>query len=102
MEEDEIHAVPLVAHAQAALASEEREVVTELEEKRLEAEDQALFEVALRVLVLEVEELEHEGLAQREACVRAFGVGGRGPTQRRRLFLRAQRSFVDLRVDLPT
>jgi len=102
MEEHEIHAVPLVAHAQAPLASEKREVVTELEEEGLETMDEALFEVALRVLVLQVEELEHERLAQREASVCVGVVCGRGLGEGGRLVLRPERAFVDLRVDLPT
>ncbi len=63
MEEDEVHAVPRVVDTQPLLAADEREVSAKLEEERLQVEDQCLFQVALGVLVLEVQELEDEGTA---------------------------------------
>ncbi len=60
MEEDEIDPVPLVIKPQAPLAPDEREIVSQLEEECLQSRDECSFQIALRVLVLEIEELEHE------------------------------------------
>jgi len=74
VEEDEVHAIPLAAHTEAALASDEGEVAAEFEQEGFEVADEGVFEVGLGVFVAEVEELEHERVAH--GFVHAVGVAG--------------------------
>ena len=57
MVEQQVHAVPPAADAQTPLPAHEAEVVPQLQEEGLQVADEGLFEVALGVLVPEVEEL---------------------------------------------
>lgn len=97
VEEDEVDPVPLVAHAEPPLPPDEGEGTTELEQKRLELLDEGLFELELRVLVLEVEELENERVLDR--LVGRDRVGRLGDLTLRQhagLVLREQRALVEL------
>jgi hypothetical protein len=55
--EDEVHAIPLVADAQAPLAADETEIAAKFQQAVLEMVDQRRFEVGLRILVAQAEEL---------------------------------------------
>ena len=57
MVEDEVHAIPLVADAQAPLAADETEIAAKFQQAVLEMVDQRRFEVGLRILVAQAEEL---------------------------------------------
>jgi len=54
MKEDEIDPVLLVIEPQAPLAPHEREIISQLEEKCLQSRDECSFQIALRILVLEI------------------------------------------------
>jgi hypothetical protein len=56
MEEDQVDAIPLVPDPQATLAAHESEVAAELQQKTFELFDEHLFQLALRVLVLDTQE----------------------------------------------
>ena len=62
MKEQQVNPVPLAADAQPSLPADEAEVVTQLQEEGLQVADERLLQVALGVLVLEVEELQDEGV----------------------------------------
>ena len=74
VEEEEVDAIPLVADAQATLATDEGKLAAQLEEEGLEVVDERLFQIVLGVLVLETEELEDERIAH--LFVGAEGVAG--------------------------
>jgi hypothetical protein len=76
VEEDEVHAIPRAADAEAALASDEGEVAAEFEQEGFEVADEGVFEVGFGVFVAEVEEFEHERVAQ--GFIGAEGVAGLG------------------------
>ena len=65
MEEQQVDAEPRVVDSQSALATDEGEVVAEFQQEVGQVLDQRLLQVGLRVLVLEVEELEHERVVNR-------------------------------------
>ena len=56
VKEDEIDPVPFVIEPQPPLAPDEREIVSQLEEKCLQSRDERNFQIALRVLVFEIKE----------------------------------------------
>ena len=60
--EQQVHPVPPAADAQTPLPAHEAEIVPQLQEEGLQVADEGLFEVALGVLVLQVEELQDEGV----------------------------------------
>ena len=62
VKEQQVHPVPLAADAQPPLPAQEAEVVSQLQEEGLQVADERLLQVALGVLVLEVEELQDEGV----------------------------------------
>jgi hypothetical protein len=100
--EDQVHAEPGVVEPQPTLTTEEGEVVAELEEELGQVCDESVLEVALGVLVLQPEELEHERLLDglfRCASVDCGGLGA--PLQHRGLVLRERGALVVHRVDLP-
>jgi hypothetical protein len=47
MEQDEVDSVPLVADAKPALATDKREILPQLKEKRLELQDEGLLQLGL-------------------------------------------------------
>ena len=61
VKEQQVNPVPLAADAQPSLAADEAEVVTQLQEEGLQVAYERILQVALGVLVLEVEELQDEG-----------------------------------------
>ena len=62
MEEHEVHSVPLIADAKTLLSSDEREVASELQQEGFHLADEPIFDVALRVLILQTQELEQVGI----------------------------------------
>ena len=60
VKEQQVHPVPLAADAQPPLPTDEAEVVSQLQEEGLQVADKRLLQVALGVLVLEVQEFEDE------------------------------------------
>ena len=76
VEEEEVHAIPDIADAEAALASDEGEVAAEFEQEVFEMADERVFEVGLGVFVLEIQEFEHERIAH--GFVHGEGVAGLG------------------------
>jgi hypothetical protein len=50
VKEQEVHAIPLAADAQAALASDEGEVAAEFEQEGFEVADEGVFEFSLGVI----------------------------------------------------
>ena len=60
MEEEQVHAIPVVADAQAALAADEGEVVAEFEQEAFQMADEGFFQLGLGVFILQVEELQDE------------------------------------------
>jgi hypothetical protein len=63
MEKEQVDPIPLVPYTKTFLAGDEREFATKLQEKFLQMLDEGLFQFTLRVFVLEVKELENEGVA---------------------------------------
>jgi hypothetical protein len=59
MKKDEIDPVPLVIEPQAPLAPDEREIISQLEQKCLQSRDERSFQITLRVLVFEIKKLEY-------------------------------------------
>ena len=57
VKEHEINAVPLVADAEALLTADEGEVVAQFQQEALHVTDEGLFQLKLRVFILEIEEL---------------------------------------------
>lgn len=99
--EDELDAEPHVVEPQALLPTDRGEVAAQFEQECLEVSDEGILEVALRVLVPEVEELEHQGVFDL-LCHRHGVAGIRLLTlqEHRRLTLRESRSFEELAADL--
>src|SRR5262249_49680754 len=60
MEEQQVDSIPLLTDPEPALASNEGEVTSELQEEGLQMVNECLLEVILGVLVSEAEELEDE------------------------------------------
>jgi hypothetical protein len=101
VKEDEVDSKPLRGDAQPSLASDEREVSAEFEQKGLELGDQRVFEVALRVLVLETEELEDEGVLDLFFWRHAVLGLGHGPLPEHRGLVPGEGSaLVELALDL--
>ena len=102
VEQDEVHAVPLVADAYAPLAGHEGEGIAHFQEKRLHVADDRLLEVALAVLVLEVQELEQVriayGLFEGDGV---FGPGLLALAQHSRFVARQGGALEELRAYLP-
>ena len=63
VKQKQVNPIPLVSDTKAFLAGDEREFATKLQEKFLQMLDEGLFQFTLRVFVLEVKELENEGVA---------------------------------------
>jgi hypothetical protein len=53
VEKNEVHAVPFVIDAQAALAADKRKVVPQLQQKALKVADQRFLDIIFRVLIFE-------------------------------------------------
>ena len=60
VKEQQVDPVPFVADAQTPLAAHEAEVTAQFQEEGLQVADERLFQIAFRVLVLEVEKFEDE------------------------------------------
>ena len=58
VKKQQIHPVPFSADTKAPLPAHEAEVPSEFQDKDLQALDQRFFEIALGVLILEVQEFE--------------------------------------------
>jgi hypothetical protein len=56
----QVHPIPLRADSQTLLTGDEREIIAQLQEELFEAVDERILEVRFRILVLEIQELEHE------------------------------------------
>ena len=102
MIEQQVHPVPLAANAEPLLPADETEVVSHLHQEGLQVADERFFKVALRVLVLEVEELQDEGvldllLGPHEV----FGAGCPPTRQHGGLVLREGCALVELGAYLP-
>jgi hypothetical protein len=99
--EEQVHPIPGVADAKPALTPDEGEIPAELQEEGLEVQDERLLQVILRVLVLEVEELEDvwilDLLLGRDAV---FGSGASALRQHRDLVAGQRCALVELRADL--
>ena len=102
VEKDEVHAIPHAADAQAALASDEGEVAAEFEQEGFEVAHEGVFEVGLGVFVLEVEEFEHERVADGFLDgERVGGPGLRAFAEHGGFVAREQRALVEKGADLP-
>jgi len=89
-------------HSSPTLAAHEAERAAELQQEGLELLDERVFELELRVLVLEVEELENEWVLDRlvgRHCVRRLC--DLPLRQHSGPIFRKQRSLVELALDLP-
>ena len=102
VKEQQVHPVPLTADAQPPLPADEAQVVTQLQEEGLQMADECLLQVALGVLVLEVEEFENEGVFDlfvgKRNVFRTLPLSARqhgGPV------LREGGALVELGADLP-
>ena len=87
VEEDEVHAIPCAADAQAALASDEGEIAAKFEQEGFEVAHEGVFEVGLGVFVVEVEEFDPvAGGEFFRRCVknRGFGFAQRCRANRKR------------------
>jgi len=51
MEEEQVHAVPIVPDPQPLLTRHEGEIVTKLEQEVFQALDQSLLQLVLRILI---------------------------------------------------
>mmetsp|Transcript_42322 Transcript_42322/g.99368 ORF Transcript_42322/g.99368 Transcript_42322/m.99368 type:complete len:305 (-) Transcript_42322:2094-3008(-) len=102
MEQQQVHPIPGLVDAQAPLPSNEGEPFTQFEQEVFQPPDQGGLQIGLRILVLEVEELQHigvfDGIAGRDGI---FGLGHRALGQHRRLVFRQRRALVELAADLP-
>ena len=58
--EEQVDPVPVVADAEPLLPAQEGEVAAEFQEEALEVQDQGLLELALGILVLQVQELQDQ------------------------------------------
>jgi len=76
VEEDQVHAIPGVTDPQPLLAADEAKIAAQLQQEGLQMANQGLFQIALGVLVLEVEKLQDEGILDRFPG--ADGVLGQG------------------------
>src|SRR3546814_17764313 len=59
MEEQQIHPIPGLVDTQAPLPPDEGEAFTQLQQEVFQPLNQGRFQVGFRILVLEVEELQH-------------------------------------------
>ena len=69
VEEKQIDPIPFGSHTQAFLPGNESEVAAQFEQELLQALDQCVFEIGFRILVLQVQELQHERISH-------VGIGG--------------------------
>ena len=65
MEKHQIDPEPRVVYPQAALPADESKVIAKLEQEIRQVLDQRLLKIRLRILVPDVEKLEHERVANR-------------------------------------
>src|SRR2546423_1798190 len=63
MKENQIDPIPFSADAQPLLPGDEGEVATQFQQKLLEAIDECILNVGLRVLVFKIEKLEDERIS---------------------------------------
>ncbi len=63
MKEEEIHAIPGVSHSLPFLAGHKREIVSKLQEKFFQTSNQGVFEIRFRILVFQIQELQHKRIA---------------------------------------
>ena len=76
MEEQQVDSIPNVADAQAALAGDKGEAIAELEQEIRQVLDQRSLHAGLGVTVVEVQELQDEGVP--DGFLRGHGVAGIG------------------------
>lgn len=101
MKEEQIDAVPFITDAQPTLAADECEVAAQFHQEVLQLVDKRLFQVAFRILILEVEKLQDERILDR--FFRRHRIGRRRfrtLPQHGALVLRQQGPFVEERIDL--
>jgi hypothetical protein len=63
VKKEQIHPIPFIADTQAPLAADEGEVATEFEQESFKMPDQRGLKLTFGVFVLEIEEFEHERIA---------------------------------------
>ncbi len=56
MKEHEINTVPLIADPETFLTADKGEIVAQFQQEALHVADEGLFQVKLRVFILEIEE----------------------------------------------
>jgi hypothetical protein len=101
VEKEEVDAIRLVADPHAPLANDEAEVRAEFQQEGFEMPDQRRFEIALRVFVAQIEEVENLGILdlfvgrKRVTRQRARAVG-----KHRRLVPRQSGALAELGLDL--
>jgi hypothetical protein len=67
VEENQINPIPFGSYAQALLSSDECKIVAQFQKELLKAPDEYVFEFRFRILVLQIQELEDEGISH--VCV---------------------------------
>jgi hypothetical protein len=101
VEEEQIYAIPFVVDAQAALATDEGEVVAQFEEKGFEVADERVFKIALGILVAQAEEFKDEGMSDFLVGADAIAWLRLGTfAEHGGLVTRQGRAFVELAVHL--
>lgn len=58
VKEDQVHPIPFVTDAQPFLPADETEITPELQQEGFQVTDECLFEIRLRVFILESEKLQ--------------------------------------------
>lgn len=102
VKEDEIDAIPDAADSEAALAADEGEVAAQLQQEGLQVVAESILQIGFRVFVFEIEELEHERIAQ--GLVHGEGVAGlrlRAFLEHGGFVLGKQSALVEKGADLP-
>ena len=101
MEEEQIHTIPFVVDAQAALAADKGEVVAQFQKKGFEVADEGILQVALGILIAQAEKFEDQGIADfligRDGVARLW-LGALG--EHGGLVARKGRALVELTVHL--
>jgi len=101
MKEHQIDPKPRVVDSQAALPTNESKVVAELQQEIRQMLDQRLLKISLRVLILDVEKLEYERVANRLLwCEEISRLDISGFPEQRRLVSLKRQSLVKLATDL--
>jgi hypothetical protein len=76
VEEEQVHAIPLVVDAQPPLTADEGQVAAEFQQEGFQMPDERVLQFRLGVFVAQIEELQHQRIADR--FVGGERVAGRG------------------------